>query len=93
MSSSSKMGSRARHRARKFLRENGGDQCFYCGKHLEESEMTIDHFIPISHGGHPKSIENIVAACAKCNKAKKSKLLWDPNFFLTNTKNGDKMFL
>ncbi|GMH35787.1 hypothetical protein BSKO_03655 [Bryopsis sp. KO-2023] len=52
-----------------FLRDSG--KCVYCG---ETSRLTVDHVVPISKGG-PKSWENVVTACDKCNSRKGDKTL------------------
>ena len=45
--------------------------CQYCGS--RKSGLTVDHVIPRSRGG--KSVwENIVAACATCNRRKGNRL-------------------
>jgi 5-methylcytosine-specific restriction endonuclease McrA len=45
--------------------------CQYCGS--RKSGLTVDHVIPRSRGG--KSVwENIVAACASCNRRKGNRL-------------------
>jgi 5-methylcytosine-specific restriction endonuclease McrA len=43
--------------------------CAYCGKGLTIQEVTMDHVVPSSKGG-PKTWDNIVAACTKCNSEK-----------------------
>ena len=50
-----------------FLRDN--HQCQYCLKKLPAKELTRDHVIPRSRGG-AMSWDNIVAACAPCNRNK-----------------------
>ena len=41
--------------------------CQYCGK--QSQQLTLDHVVPkYYHGGH--SWENVVAACAHCNRKK-----------------------
>lgn len=47
-----------------FLRDRW--DCQYCGGHFRTNELTFDHVIPRSRGGH-SSWENIVAACQPCN--------------------------
>lgn len=44
-------------------------QCQYCGKELSTKEATLDHVIPRSQGGKTEW-ENIVCACAHCNRKK-----------------------
>lgn len=41
--------------------------CIYCG--VRSSDMTVDHFIPVSLGG-PEIIQNLVACCSTCNTKK-----------------------
>ena len=45
--------------------------CIYCGAPLTVQGVTYDHIVPRSLGG-PRSIDNIVTACANCNSAKSS---------------------
>ena len=47
-------------------------KCFYCGCELNESNRTIDHFIPLSRGG-ANIKENLVACCFGCNNKKGKK--------------------
>jgi 5-methylcytosine-specific restriction endonuclease McrA len=51
-----------------FLRDRF--ECQYCGAH---HELTFDHVIPRSRGGHT-TWENVVAACSPCNLRKGNKL-------------------
>ena len=55
-----------------FLRDRY--TCQYCGRRPRESELTIDHVIPRSRGGHT-IWENVVLACTTCNVQKGSRLL------------------
>ena len=41
--------------------------CVYCG--VRSSDMTVDHFIPVSIGG-AEIIQNLVACCSACNTRK-----------------------
>lgn len=41
-------------------------RCSYCGSRAE----SIDHIIPTSRGGSPRSWMNTVAACVPCNQVK-----------------------
>jgi 5-methylcytosine-specific restriction endonuclease McrA len=52
-------------------------KCAYCER--ETSQLTPDHFIPLSAGGKTE-IENYVPACSSCNSKKGSV---DPKKFLT----------
>lgn len=54
-----------------FLRDQ--HQCQYCGRRPKEDDLTIDHVIPKSRGGHT-IWENVVLACTSCNAKKGSRL-------------------
>jgi len=47
--------------------------CQYCGKVFKTEKLTLDHVTPRSRGG-PKTWENIVTCCHKCNQKKGNKL-------------------
>src|SRR5262250_3794275 len=57
----------------KFSRHNiylrDGTRCQYCGHKFPSSELSLDHVIPLSRGGH-SSWENVVCACLGCNVKK-----------------------
>ena len=55
--------------------------CQYCQKIFSFKELTLDHVIPKSKGGH-KKWSNIVCACKKCNNIKGNKLLFETNLRL-----------
>ena len=65
-----------RQRARK-LRQSAWWQrkvaqgiCFYCGRHVDSRQLTMDHVVPLIRGG--KSTRgNCVPACKDCNNKKK----------------------
>lgn len=43
--------------------------CWYCGKELPPSELTIDHVFPRSKGGE-NDMDNIIMVCKNCNSSK-----------------------
>jgi 5-methylcytosine-specific restriction endonuclease McrA len=43
--------------------------CMYCGDHFTRGELTRDHVVPLSKGGHD-AWENVVTACLACNVSK-----------------------
>lgn len=43
--------------------------CQYCGERMDKSDLTLDHVVPRSRGGQ-HSWENLVTACAPCNRRK-----------------------
>lgn len=49
-------------------------RCYMCDLHLYGHKKTIDHFIPICHGGK-SNFENLRLCCEKCNTAKNSYIL------------------
>lgn len=48
-----------------------GFRCTYCGATPQESELHIDHVVPVSLGGTDIP-ENLTTACATCNAGKAS---------------------
>lgn len=48
-----------------------GSRCYYCKKEVPYSEMTRDHFLPVSQGN--TLVNNKVFACRKCNSLKGDK--------------------
>ena len=47
-----------------------GYTCAYCGS-VEAN--TVDHVVPLSKGGEPYDMENLVACCSRCNSMKRDK--------------------
>ena len=43
-----------------------GWTCFYCGQDATQ----VDHVVAVSQMGDPIDMDNMVAACARCNNAK-----------------------
>lgn len=54
--------------------------CQYCRKIFNSKELTLDHVTPKSKGG-PRSWQNIVACCHKCNQKKGSLMPREANMF------------
>jgi len=50
-----------------FLRD--GYVCQYCSESVTKGSATLDHVLPVSHGGKT-TFENTVTACSKCNALK-----------------------
>lgn len=50
-----------------FLRD--GYTCQYCGESVSRGSATLDHVLPVSHGGKT-TFENTVTACGPCNANK-----------------------
>jgi len=53
----------------RFILQSTGGVCLYCNAKM--TIPTIDHFIPIVHGG-PHSLGNILPCCKTCNCRKKA---------------------
>jgi 5-methylcytosine-specific restriction endonuclease McrA len=50
-----------------FLRD--GYRCAYCETAVDKRVATLDHVLPVSHGGK-STFENTVTACSECNSRK-----------------------
>ncbi|PGH55922.1 hypothetical protein CRT60_21980 [Azospirillum palustre] len=50
----------------KKIVERDGDACFFCGRSLGD-DITIEHLVPITHGG-PDHRSNLVLAHHACNQ-------------------------
>lgn len=50
-----------------YNRYNG--HCAYCGQHMKQKNMTVDHYVPQSKGGG-NNIENLMPCCSRCNAIK-----------------------
>lgn len=58
-----------RTRKKTFVLNRDKKKCFYCGRALTYSTVTLDHFVPKSKGG-TRDIANLFASCYKCNTEK-----------------------
>jgi hypothetical protein len=47
--------------------------CAYCGAHCPESDLTVEHIVPVSRGGRHEWT-NVVTACRSCNTRKGNRL-------------------
>jgi hypothetical protein len=61
--------SRDYKRVRLQVLARDGHVCYYCG----QDATTVDHVIPIAKGGDPINMDNMVAACRRCNSSKGSR--------------------
>jgi 5-methylcytosine-specific restriction endonuclease McrA len=64
-----------------LLRDNY--TCQYCGEQPGRELLTIDHVLPRSRGGRTEW-ENVVAACAPCNRRKSNRTPDEANMKLLN---------
>jgi 5-methylcytosine-specific restriction endonuclease McrA len=47
--------------------------CFWCLKDIPLGKRTVDHYIPLRHGG-AHSVENLRPCCKRCNSSKRDKM-------------------
>ncbi|CAJ0698666.1 HNH endonuclease [Ralstonia holmesii] len=50
------------------LVDRDGECCFYCWKPLQHLDLSVEHIVPVAHGG-PNHISNLVLAHRSCNAA------------------------
>ncbi|MEA5512839.1 HNH endonuclease [Nodularia sp. UHCC 0506] len=62
---------------RKYVFQRDKYQCQSCGKTKLETNLTIDHIIPLARGGQ-NDLSNLHTLCFTCNQQKTDKL--DPRF-------------
>ena len=48
------------------LRDRDGDACFYCWRDVTDNDASLEHLVPLSHGG-PSHISNLFLAHKVCN--------------------------
>ncbi|EIF30928.1 restriction endonuclease [Burkholderia sp. Ch1-1] len=48
------------------LIKRDGAECFYCGLATSEEDRSLEHLVPLAHGG-PNHLSNFVLAHRKCN--------------------------
>lgn len=70
-----------KHVMRKVALRDCGQRCVYCATRLDQHTATLDHVVPLSHGGaHDPG--NLVVACGPCNRLKGDRLPFE--FFSRN---------
>ncbi|MBI4686431.1 MAG: HNH endonuclease [Nitrospirae bacterium] len=63
-------------------------KCYYCGKEMLPSDLTMDHIVPIIRGGKSAK-NNLVPACKECNNKKKHALPFEWEEYLNRLKEED----
>ena len=58
---------------RKYVFTRNKYQCQSCGQTHQETELNIDHIIPLAKGGS-NDISNLQTLCRKCNQRKTDKI-------------------
>jgi hypothetical protein len=54
------------------LIERDGPACVWCGRELWRRDLTLEHVVPRSRGGH-MTPENALVACRPCNRRRGSR--------------------
>jgi 5-methylcytosine-specific restriction endonuclease McrA len=54
------------------LIERDGAACVWCGRELWRRDLTLEHVVPRSRGGHATN-ENVLVACRSCNRRRGSR--------------------
>src|SRR5215510_9549764 len=54
------------------LIERDGPSCVWCGRELWRRDLTLEHVVPRSQGGHATP-ENALVACRACNRRRGSR--------------------
>jgi 5-methylcytosine-specific restriction endonuclease McrA len=54
------------------LIERDGRSCVWCGRVLWRADLTLEHVVPRSRGGHMTS-DNALIACRSCNRRRGSR--------------------
>lgn len=54
-----------------YIYARDGGKCFLCDQPVKGNKFSLDHYFPRSKGGSD-NVFNLVSACKKCNRYKKS---------------------
>jgi 5-methylcytosine-specific restriction endonuclease McrA len=54
------------------LIERDGPSCVWCGRELWRRDLTVEHVVPRSRGGHTTA-DNVLVACRPCNRRRGSR--------------------
>jgi 5-methylcytosine-specific restriction endonuclease McrA len=60
--------------ARTLILDRDGNVCAYCREWFRSEALCIDHIVPVASGGSSEP-QNLITACAACNKKKSSSRL------------------
>ena len=64
---------RRRFKQRIFWRDRG--ICAYCNASVPFDKSTLDHIVPLVHGGSDRHKENFTISCQDCNRQKAQLML------------------
>ena len=68
-------GRRKRRRFKQRIFWRDGGLCAYCFEKVPYDKSTLDHIVPLVHGGSDRHKENFTIACEPCNRKKAQLLL------------------
>ncbi len=63
------------------LFKRDANNCLYCGQSFNYKDLSRDHVLPLSHGGHDVWT-NVVTACKRCNNSKGGRTPENANMML-----------
>ena len=78
---------RALRESQWWKRQLAKGRCYYCGRSVPSSGLTMDHIVPMSRGGRSTK-GNVVTACKPCNNKKKYMLPIEWQEYLETLKKG-----
>ena len=58
--------------SRTAILERDGNACVWCGRTPWPRDLTLEHLLPRSRGGHG-ALANLTPACRPCNRARRSR--------------------
>jgi 5-methylcytosine-specific restriction endonuclease McrA len=70
-----------KHVMRRSALRDCGQRCVYCATRLDQHTATLEHVVPLAHGG-AHDAGNLVVACGPCNRLKGDRLPFE--FFARN---------
>ncbi len=71
---------RVLRKTRWWRKKCASGRCFYCGRFVGSSNLTMDHLVPLSRGGRSLRA-NLVPACKECNNRKRNDLAFEQDVF------------
>lgn len=77
---------------KKMLYEKSGNRCAFCGVKLTEENRSLDHGVPLAHGG-TNDLRNIVPLCKKHNEEKADLFYWPMSYYTYLLKTGKRSVL
>jgi 5-methylcytosine-specific restriction endonuclease McrA len=76
-----KFKARVIRRSRWWKQKCAQGVCFYCGRRVGSSNLTMDHVVPLVRGGRSTK-NNLAPVCKECNNRKKYLLPMEWEYYL-----------